>query len=167
MLAPFIYMYLFFFSLLVWQGVSTSGKNAGEPKIATCGCQLTAGYTASFYQISFINRWHRSSRDLRSSNHAYENSVSHCMYCIYVCVCLYQVSNNKFLMLHVALAFESIQYGKFLCYVSKQLHGNFLFVTVKCSGVPLIIWTGCPPPFIFQNTKVWFYRRATKQAANV
>lgn len=59
MLAPFIYMYLFFFSLLVWQGVSTSGKNAEEPKIATCGCQLTAGYAASFFQnqISFINHW--------------------------------------------------------------------------------------------------------------
>lgn len=79
MLAPFIYMYLFFFSLLVWQGVSTSGKNAEEPKIATCGCQLTAGYAASFFQnqISFINHWPKTSRDLRASNRAYENSVSH------------------------------------------------------------------------------------------
>lgn len=88
LLAPFIFMYLFFFSQLVWQGVSTSGKNAGEPKIATCGCQLTAGCAASFDQISFINRWHRSSRDVCSSNHAYENSVRHCMYCNNVCVCV-------------------------------------------------------------------------------
>lgn len=57
-LAPFIYMHLFFSWLLVWQGVSTSGNNAGKPKIATSGCQLTAGYTAQFFlfhQISFIN----------------------------------------------------------------------------------------------------------------
>ncbi len=45
-------------------------------------------------------------------------------------------------------------------HVSQQLHGNFLFVTVKCSGVLLIICTGHLPPFIFQNTKVWFHTKA-------
>lgn len=47
-------MYLFFFSLLVWQGVSTSRKNAEEPRIATCVCQVTAGYAVFFIRFHLL-----------------------------------------------------------------------------------------------------------------
>lgn len=42
-----VYLYVsIFFSVLVWQGVNSSGKNAEAPKIATWGCQVTSGYVA-------------------------------------------------------------------------------------------------------------------------
>lgn len=56
-------------------------------------------------------------------------------------------------MLHAAVAYKCTEYGNFLCYVSKQLRGNFLFVTVKYSGVPLIIWTRGPPAIYLPKHK--------------
>lgn len=50
----YLYVSIFFFSLLVWQGVSTSRKNAEEPKIATCGCQVTAGYAVFFIRFHLL-----------------------------------------------------------------------------------------------------------------
>lgn len=156
-----VYLYVsIFFPLLVWQGVSASGKNVGGPKIATCGCQLTAGYAASFYNISHINRWHPSSRDLRSSNRTYENSDSlHTpgLMCVWVSECYFHAIYWLF-----SAGTES----------SRVLFPNS-FVGTFCLlllSVQVCLWLhgqAAPPPFIFQNTKVWIWRSTTKQVPNV
>lgn len=76
---------------------------------------------------------------------------THCVYCL----CVSGIQRYIFYA-------TCSQYGKFLRDVSKQLGGNFLFVTVKYSGVPLITWISRPPTIYLPKHKGMILQKRNK-----
>lgn len=134
----------------------TLSKNAGKPKIATRSCQLTPRYAAFFfffflyiYLISFINRWHTCCTDLCTSDRAYENCESlHVFVSVYLPIrCHGYIFDATCSSSRSAFSVES----SWVMYENSFM--GTLFVTDKCSGVPLITWAERPPTNLSSKTQ--------------